>query len=576
MISFALISCRQAPILLPNIPHVRGYTMSATHKTENAARRFRVWKRTHRSSSSYADLAKETGIPEIVVKRIITANDSSVEYAQHITTFLDAVESGNTKLLLKLVKQEDVLPAAHVPTRYTPKQIIALKQRQRDMCEDEVTRPYCLIVKKNVSVRQCLTTQNCNDCTGCGAGIRYCAECGYDTLAFAGSELCSFCLTLALADPDTDAPTQVLPVYVKCLQSGGSKISVATCRRMQNDSCNSCSAISRICGTCRERQTRYPSSGQCLRCHTETWNFDGWEPFDDKTVEKMKGQRDEFFMRAEMFSIETHHQAPQSTSVFIEVSSPQPTAITIVVQPVATNEIEHGFSKFLHYVVGQPNLDLRNGSLMGLLWPNAKSSASYEYKLSLYIWDAVIFEIIRPGTHERLVSSLEELQTKYYYLYPRVQCSRIGQYSMAVCYARRIAELMLSMGSTAASKVYERMGNNRFVKSGLVLLETCKIQEAKRSLSDELVEPQQSTAKYKRPLLVTSIDQVDERLGIRKPFWVQTDLIEHTAKLRRMIKEKTDAGMKPDLESIWPELHALLGDERVLGTEGAILLELLK
>lgn len=272
--------------------------MATSNKTENAARRLRVWIRSNRPAARYEVLAQEVGVPESVVRQIVLRNENVPEYAQHITIFLDAQESGDAGLLQQLARLSDTLPEPHSLVSYTEQEVRSLKERQRELMSSVQERPYCLITQRNISVRQCLTAQKCRDCMGCGATTRFCAECGYDVIAFAGSELCSYCLTRALQNPDLDVVPTVMVTHVKCLQSSGQRITVTTCKRMQNSNCGACTAISRVCVNCKQRRCRYSASGLCLNCHTDLFNFEEWRQLDAAELQAQREERDRFFAAA--------------------------------------------------------------------------------------------------------------------------------------------------------------------------------------------------------------------------------------------------------------------------------------
>ncbi len=271
--------------------------MTVILDASEVARRFRVWRMTHRPVATIAQLEKETLVPAKHLQSVLTTKTVATEYKQHLQMFLAAFEQGNTEALAEMhAVQSPDLPAAHAPHQYAPHITEALRSR-RVRKVGTLGRQYCLIARQDISARQCLMTQKCPDCYGCAAATRFCAECGFDVLAFAGAELCSYCLSHALADPATDKPKQLWLTGVPCQQANGRVISIDTCGRMQGDACTGCSVASRICLQCKAKRVRYPDFGLCLGCHTNMLGF-GWEPLSDGQMQQIQAERDQIIAGA--------------------------------------------------------------------------------------------------------------------------------------------------------------------------------------------------------------------------------------------------------------------------------------
>lgn len=267
----------------------------ATADASEVVRRFRIWRMRHRHDATTANLATEIGIPEKVVKKILMGASDAPTYMQRITAFIDAFEHGDLTVMEEIAQASELLPEPHTSKAYSLAVLRAIKTRQTAQVEDE-SRPYCLITKQEIAPRQCILAQNARDCVGCAASTKFCLECGFDRVAFPGSDLCAYCLTTALDDSRTDMKTTALPIKVSCPQSGGQKISVSICQRLQSHACGDCKAATRICLDCKERRVRYPQFGACLECYTKLMAPD-WKPLSKATRELMRGQRDAFFAR---------------------------------------------------------------------------------------------------------------------------------------------------------------------------------------------------------------------------------------------------------------------------------------
>jgi len=244
--------------------------------------------------ATVAALEKEIKIPARRLQQAFLQKDKLPEYRDHILQFLHAFEHGDGEALEVLQSgQETVLPPAHTTQVYTLEVLTAIHARQRKLSQG-AERPHCLIVRNDISVRQCLASQNPRDCYGCAAATRFCAECKLDPIAFQGAELCSYCLSKKLRDPKTDQLNQSWVVHVQCHLSKNREITAATCQRMQSEACGSCNAITRICLTCKSRRVRYPDFGMCLQCHTELMG-PGWEPLSEVKLTAVEAEREKFF-----------------------------------------------------------------------------------------------------------------------------------------------------------------------------------------------------------------------------------------------------------------------------------------
>lgn len=262
----------------------------------DVVRRFRVWRLQNRPHTKVDDLATEVGIPSEVIKKIMMGVSDAPAYMQRITAFLDAAQHGNQQAMQQIAQASELLPDPHAPTRYSVSVLKALSARQRKLVEND-DRPYCVIARAEIAPRQCVISRTSKECVGCSAHTKFCLECGFDRTAFAGSDLCAYCLTIALADPQTDMRTAVLPIKVSCVQSGGQRITIATCNKMQGSACGSCNAATRICTDCKERRVRYPSFGACLHCYTTLMAPD-WKPLSEQQMAFQRTQRELFFQEA--------------------------------------------------------------------------------------------------------------------------------------------------------------------------------------------------------------------------------------------------------------------------------------
>jgi hypothetical protein len=290
--------------------------MSEQISNEEAARQLRVWRVEQRSKASISDLETETGIPARRIKNLLLKRDALPEYREHILRFLQAFREGDQESLAQLRgEQPPILPAPHKTFDYLPHHWSAIKTRQHAMTRRE-DRPYCLIGQREISPFQCVANQNSRDCFGCAAATRFCAECGFDSIAFPGSELCDLCLTKALQDPDLDAIQDSWVVHVKCPIMAKS-ITAATCKRMQGDACGSCNAITRICQECKVRRVRYPASGLCLRCNVNAWNS-LWKPLSEEKISRVEEERRQWFDHIKEEKVET---APEPLLIIEEPTS---------------------------------------------------------------------------------------------------------------------------------------------------------------------------------------------------------------------------------------------------------------
>jgi hypothetical protein len=262
------------------------------------ARRFRMWRMKHRAKTPLEEIEAETQIPVKRIQALLRHQDLLEDYRTHILRFLEAFEAGDAQGLKRLRgDNRKTLPPAHMSAPYSDAIHQAIKQRQLELTQAE-GRPYCLVAQQDISARQCVRTQNPRDCFGCGATTRFCVECGFDFVAFPGAELCSFCLTLALNNSETDALNDSEVVQVSCPLSSGKLIMASTCRRMQSDSCGSCNAITRFCLSCNTRRVRYINLAMCLHCYTQMFN-PLWEPLNEEHFAKAQAEREVFFGNVE-------------------------------------------------------------------------------------------------------------------------------------------------------------------------------------------------------------------------------------------------------------------------------------
>ncbi len=488
---------------------------------EEVARRFRMWRIAKRSTASVGDLAEETRVPAKWIQKILSAGVAP-DFTTHLSEFLLAHERGDVQSLAELHagRSNSVLPPPHETASYEPFAVDALKAHQRRLV-DINARPYCLVARQKISARHCIMSQNCRDCYGCAAETRFCVECNYAVVAFGGTELCAYCLTQRLQDPDTDRLRHVWITHVDCQQANNRAISVTTCQRTQGDGCGNCAAISRVCTSCKNKRVRYPDFGLCLGCHTQLLGF-GWEPLAPEVFEEQTAERKSFFRRAHASE---ERSAARVITILAEpefeperdpesVKKAESTALAVVPTtevglavietpivewpPTLLHEQKKGRTYFVRVM---ELLVLRSyGTYEQIRDCLHIAPGSYEdYHLDYLLRIMQTIGVTAGPGRTRIVGTLKELYTLYYYCYASLGadaslCSLIMQ--------RCIGQYMLETKKTSMIAIRERFNYTALVREAYERL-VCKgiIGPAKRG-------------PLQRPLLVESILELDEKLRV--------------------------------------------------------------
>ena len=153
---------------------------------------------------------------------------------------------------------------------------------------ESVSRVYCQIAGRDITVSQCQTTQGQEECFACAASSRMCEECGKRVVALAETGRCEVCLTIELKKEwYVTKPTFPLGTQVRCQQLDNREILTTTCFNMQgSEECWNCPALSRLCEDCRERPVRIRRAGRCLICAVKEFAPD-WSPLEDAALQRI-------------------------------------------------------------------------------------------------------------------------------------------------------------------------------------------------------------------------------------------------------------------------------------------------
>ncbi len=534
---------------------------------EEAARRFRLWRMSHRTTASLKELSDEIKISTKDLQQILSSRAAAGRFTGHIDAFLSAFAAGDVASLKELRNgQSATLPIPHVVVAYTPEQIVALKARQARFVR-LLSRPYCQITRQEISPRQCVASQTPRDCYGCGAVTRFCTECQFDTVAFPGAELCAFCLTVQLTDEMTDKMRRVWVISVECKLSGNSQISTATCGRLQGDACSGCNAATRVCLMCTSRRVRYPDFGMCLRCHTSALGF-GWSPLPTDVIEAKHAERAGFFA-----AIEKPRPDPPPPLVQIRVTN----LISVPPQPLLQPQ-EFSMPEWLLAEPTEPlprmmKIIATNPAIVthGLHeWWNVHVRCGHgvhgcQYCFTQTKWIAYDLKMVSHMLFgEPLVCTEDEMRYLFYYCYPVMPARMPHTSGETEIYSRAIAERMMEADDTTTRFVMKEFGTARPIKTAVLRLE-------KRGV----IGPSR-LGRSRRPILVSSIVELDERLGVKTPqptdlFLRKREIVITKHQLRRLAHAP-----KTSVVDVMDHLSRVIEHARDLGADGRELARLMR
>lgn len=203
--------------------------------------------------------------------------------------------------------------------------------------------PFCQLVNRDISGAQCLDMQGEPGCFGCASTSRLCESCSLRRVDVPAVGLCGPCIISELEkEKGLPIPTAADKGSVNC-QITKREIRIAMCLATQGDEgCQGCSVSSRICEKCKERPSRFPRYGLCLKCSIEDYG-DGWDPASVVIEIENKPARPETWDRTVLEKIAikvTKPQLPNNPSEVVRLVPDGGSAASVLVIGADTSKFE--------------------------------------------------------------------------------------------------------------------------------------------------------------------------------------------------------------------------------------------